>query len=207
MKTMKILCVLVFIGIVGAAGFLYSGIYPMGADVPHSGLTYWALETLRERSIAVRARDISVPTLDQPELLLTGGADYNEMCASCHLKPGKSSSEISQGLYPQPPNLAKNADEHGHDHGDAANEDASDAARQFWIIKHGIKASGMAAFGATHDDDRIWAMVAFLQKLPTLSPAQYQVLTARTEGAMEHGHDDASKAPEAEEHVPGSHPH
>ena len=47
------------------------------------------------------------------------------------------------------------------------------------MIKHGIMASGMAAFGPTHDDDRIWAMVAFLQKLPEPTPAQYQIITTR----------------------------
>ena len=51
----------------------------------------------------------------------------------------------------------------------------------FWIVKHGIKASGMPSWGPTHDDQRIWAMVAFLQKLPQLTPEQYQILTARDE--------------------------
>ncbi|HJU38766.1 MAG TPA: nuclear transport factor 2 family protein, partial [Tahibacter sp.] len=49
-------------------------------------------------------------------------------------------------------------------------------------IKHGIKASGMPAWGPTHDDARIWAMVAFLEKLPTLSQDEYQILTARDDG-------------------------
>ena len=50
--------------------------------------------------------------------------------------------------------------------------------RIFGVIKHGIKASGMPAWGKTHDDQRIWAMVAFIKQLPTLTPNQYQVLTA-----------------------------
>jgi mono/diheme cytochrome c family protein len=86
---------------------------------------------------------------------------------------------MSKGLYPAPPNLSKQEDEHGHDHADG--DPAQSAQRQFWIIKHGIKASGMPAWGATHDDQRIWAMVAFLQKLPELNPEQYQIITARGE--------------------------
>jgi mono/diheme cytochrome c family protein len=35
------------------------------------------------------------------------------------------------------------------------------ARRQFWIIKHGVKASGMPGWGPAHDDQRIWAMAAF----------------------------------------------
>lgn len=190
MKTVKVLLLLAALGVLAGLGVLYSGWYPMGADVPHNRLTYWALETLRERSIARSIREIEVPPLDDANLLLAGGADYNEMCTQCHLKPGKKDSEFTLGLYPQPPNLAISAEAHHHGdggegsgHGDAK----ASAARQFWIIKHGIKASGMAAFGATHDDERIWAMVAFLQKLPTLTPVQYQILTARTPGTEGHG--------------------
>ena len=191
MKTLKILLAAGLLAGLGGLGFLYSGLYPMGADVPHNALTYWALETLRERYIARAIRDLEVPPLDDPQMLLAGGADYNDMCSGCHLKPGKTGSDISQGLYPQPPNLAMSAEAHHHaeggdggGHGDMK----TSAARQFWIIKHGIKASGMAAFGPTHEDERIWAMVAFLQKLPTLNAVQYQILTARMPG--ESGHDE-----------------
>lgn len=202
MKNMKTLVMLGVVAGLGGLGFLYSGVYNMGADDPHYRPVYWALETLRERSIAVRSRNIEVPPLDNPDMLLAGGADYNDMCAGCHLKPGKTSSEMS-GLYPQPPNLSMGADGHaGHEGGHGTV--STSAARQFWIIKHGIKASGMAAFGPTHDDARIWAMVAFLQKLPTLDATQYQILTARAEGemggmeGMDHGGGDTPAAAPAE---------
>lgn len=186
MKTLKTLIVLSAVVGIGGFGFLYSGIYDIGADDHHFKPMYWALETLRENSIAARASKLDVPPLDEPSMILAGGADYNEMCSGCHMKPGKKQSEISAGLYPQPPNLTMGAETHGHGDADSdAHGDAkASAARQFWIIKHGIKASGMAAFGATHDDARIWAMVAFIQKLPTLDATQYQILTAGEEGDM-----------------------
>jgi hypothetical protein len=87
--------------------FIYSGMYPMGAEVPHNKLGYWLLETLRERSIEAASKDIRVPPLDDPELLLAGGADYNDMSASCHLKPDKTQSDMSLGLYSAPANLSK----------------------------------------------------------------------------------------------------
>lgn len=184
MKVLKVLLLLALLGVAGAAAYIYLGLYPIGADVPHTRPVYWLLETARERSIAARIGDIEVPPLDDPQMLLAGGADYNDMCAGCHLKPDKTESDLGIGLYPKPPNLALAAEGHGdgHTHGDAR----VSAARQFWIIKHGIKASAMPAWGPTHDDERIWAMVAFLQKLPTLTPAQYQILTARGNSGMEH---------------------
>ena len=174
MKTIKILLYLGLAGLVGASLFIYSGLFPIGADTPHSAPVYWVLEQARERSIERASTDIEVPSLEDPSLLLSGGADYNDMCSSCHLKPGQTESDMSLGLYPSPPNLAIKHNEHEH-------SDDADAVkrRQFWIIKHGIKASGMPAWGITHDDERIWAMVAFMEKLPDLTPEQYQIITAR----------------------------
>ena len=156
----------------GVAGWLYSGAYPIGADVPHNSLTYDVLELIRERSIQRAARDvIVVDDLKNPDRLLLGASDYNEMCAQCHLKPGKTDSDFSLGLYPVPPNLTKSASD---------NDDHENALkRRFWVIKHGIKASGMPAWKYHHSDDRIWNMVAFIERLPSLSPEQYQILTAR----------------------------
>jgi mono/diheme cytochrome c family protein len=164
-----VLLALLLLGI-GTVAFIYSGFYNIAADDPHSRLVYSAVETLRDRSIAVRARPIAVPSLDDSDLLLSGGPDYAEMCAGCHLQPGVSTSEFRDALYPQPPNLSQPS--------------AKTPAEKFWVIKHGIKMSAMPAWGATHTDERIWAMVAFLQRLPELTPAQYQILTARTPGDM-----------------------
>ncbi len=176
----KTLLFAAIIGLLAGGIFIYSGAYPIGADVPHNKLTYWLLETLRERSVARASRYVDVPeNLDTPERLLAGGADYNDMCSGCHLKPGKTESDFSQGLYPSPPNLALSHDSHGHDHGDAAEPGEDALKRQFWIIKHGIKASGMPAWGPTHSDERIWNMVAFLQRLPELTENQYQILSSR----------------------------
>lgn len=185
----KSLVITAVIVLVGGGLFLYSGLYPMGADVPHNRLTYWLLETLRERSVARAASDIKVPgDLNAPERLLAGGADYNDMCAGCHLKPGKTQSDFTLGLYPAPPNLTLAGDKHGHEHADNTENDDEAIKRQFWIIKHGIKASGMPAWGPGHDDERIWNMVAFLQRLPRLTAEQYQILTARSNSSVEHGH-------------------
>ena len=182
MKIFKILLVAGLLSLSAAVGFMYSGLYPMGANTPHTKFVYWTLETLRERSIARAAADIEVPDLSIPSLLLAGGSDYNEMCATCHLKPGRSQSDMSIGLYPAPPNLSAHLESDSHEHGDV--EVA--ARRQFWIIKNGIKASGMPAWEAGHDDERIWAMVAFLQKLPALSEIEYQILTARDDTQSAH---------------------
>jgi hypothetical protein len=52
----------------------------------------------------------------------------------------------------------------------------------FWIIKHGGKMTGMASFGATHDDDEVWSIVAFIEKLTGMSAEQYRQLKPESFG-------------------------
>lgn len=148
----------------GAGAFVYSGIYNIGADDHHSKPVSAVLQALRDRSIRLRSEDIAVPDLEDPQLILKGAGQYAAMCTGCHLKPGMKDSEIRPGLYPQPPNLS---------------QVHVDPRAAFWVIKHGIKMSAMPAWGASHDDPTIWSMVAFLQKLPDMTPAQYQDIVAR----------------------------
>lgn len=145
-------------------GFAWSGLYNIGADVPHSPLTYRFLTMVREHSVQRHAEAISVPNLQDPSLILKGAGQYAAMCTGCHLAPGMHDSEIRAGLYPQPPDLSQTH---------------VDPREAFWVIKHGIKMSAMPAWGATHDDMTIWSMVAFLQKLPTMTPVQYKEIVAK----------------------------
>jgi cytochrome c553 len=52
----------------------------------------------------------------------------------------------------------------------------------FWIVKNGIKYTGMPSWVALERDDEVWAVVAFLKKLPGLDVAQYRALAL---GAVE----------------------
>jgi mono/diheme cytochrome c family protein len=49
--------------------------------------------------------------------------------------------------------------------------------RAFWIIKHGIKMSAMPAWGKTLDDTAIWELVAFVRKMPEMTPETYAELS------------------------------
>ncbi|HEX7732678.1 MAG TPA: cytochrome c [Rhodanobacter sp.] len=150
--------------VAGAVAYAWSGLYDIGADAPHWKPTYALLETLRDRSIRARARNLVAPDLEDPQLILKGAGQYAAMCAGCHLAPGVRDSEIRAGLYPRPPNLSRQR---------------VDPAAAFWVVKHGIKMSAMPAWGGSHDDATVWSMVAFLRKLPGMTPAQYRAIVAR----------------------------
>lgn len=173
MKTVIWIVLMLFVTGAVALGWAYSGQYNVAADAPHWDVTTRVLATIRERSIAVRAADLTVPNLADPALIALGAEHYAAMCTGCHLAPGTGDNEMRQGLYPKPPNLTEPRDR--------------SPAQSFWIIKHGLKMSGMPAWGVSHDDESLWGLVAFLQQLPELDAAGYAALTAAP-GAEQHEH-------------------
>jgi len=181
---------------VGAGLFIWSGMYNIGADEPHWMPTMMAINSLRERSIASRMAHVQVPDLNDQKTIAAGAEDYSGMCTGCHLAPGVTNTEIRPGLYPMPPDLTRLG--------------SNDPKRTFWIIKHGIKMSAMPAWGKTHTDQQIWSMVAFIRKLPGMTPEQYAALggkpPAEDEDHMHAGMDDMPGmemgAPHV--HVPGT---
>jgi mono/diheme cytochrome c family protein len=152
---------------ISGAAFIGSGIYNIGADDHHTKITLTIIEQLRERSIAVRSNSIEAHYAEDPAHIAAGAKHYSALCVGCHLAPGVTQSEIRRGLYPHPPNLAQ--------------EEPQQAQRAFWIIKHGIKMSAMPAWAKTLDDAAIWDTVAFIGKMPDMTPETYQQL------AQEHG--------------------
>lgn len=146
-----------------AAVVIYAGVYNIGADVRHTKVVYWIITQLRDRSIAVRAQDLSPPAdLMSQERITAGAGLYASNCTGCHLSPDMDGTAISQGLYPTPPQFAGKLDH--------------SASQEFWMIKHGVKLTAMPAWGRTHSDDQMWDMVAFVRTLPSLSPEQYQAV-------------------------------
>jgi mono/diheme cytochrome c family protein len=171
--------------------FIESGAYNFAADAPHTPLVFALLERMRERSITSRASALKVPVLDDQRRIVHGAGNYNAMCVQCHRSPGVGASELSKGLYPSPPNLSMAS---------------VDPTHAFWAIKHGIKGSGMPAWGSDMNDDDIWNMTAFLQVLPKLDQAHYQRLVAQS-GGHSHGGVEAHASGDADVHQAGEDDH
>ena len=171
MRIVASLFIAVPVALVGAGASIYAGIYDVTATEPHWPATTWLLETARTRSIKVHAAGIQMPAkLDDPAKVLMGIEHYAAHCAVCHGAPGVPKGEIGQGLYPQPPDLAKIAPLYT-------------PAELFWIVKHGIKMTGMPAW-SDHSEEELWATVAFVKKLPGMSAQEYGELV---KASMAHG--------------------
>jgi mono/diheme cytochrome c family protein len=163
-------------------GIAYSGAINAAATHEHYGGVEWILETTRENSIADRAVPLAqadAPDLDDPSLREAGLRHFHETCATCHGAPGVEPAEFARGLNPDPPNLAHERHDPGHN---------------FWIVQHGLRMTGMPAFGPTHPERDLWAIVAFLDELPDLGPEEYQRRVQRAglsgsgDDRHEHGH-------------------
>jgi mono/diheme cytochrome c family protein len=165
---MKVIVAIVIIVIVGGLlglGVISSGLPDISAANEHNKLTLWVLNETMERSVKRHAKDITAPSLNDQVMIQKGFGHYDAMCATCHGAPGVSRSEIGRGLYPRPPSLAAVLDEWTPE-------------QLFWITKNGVKLTGMPAFGKTHTDDELWAIIAFVEKLPDIEPDDYLAMRA-----------------------------
>jgi len=155
---------------IGCAIFFLGGYYNVAGTAEDPAAVTWALTKVRIASVNRHATGNPPSAFDDSATVQTGAKAFaSNGCANCHGAPGVQWLKYSEGLHPDPPDLKKIA-------GDLS------PAQVFWIIKNGINMTGMPSFelaGAT--DDEIWAIAAFVKKLPTVSDADYKNWTASVE--------------------------
>lgn len=149
---------------------VYTGAYNVAATDPHADIVRWTFDTTMKRSVSDRAAHFTPPEQTSEQQLREAARIYAETCAHCHGGPGKEHEHWAGNMRPQPPKLT-----------DAAAH--WEAREVFWIVKNGIKMTGMPAFSPEHDDQTIWAIAAFVKDLPGMTPEDYE---AATRGARSH---------------------
>lgn len=157
--------------ILGGVGVLIAaiGIIPVKASAGHLAITRAILQFAKQRSVATHSAGISPPRLDDPVLVMKGAGHYDIGCRSCHGSPKLMHPKIAQHMLPAPPYLPETV----------RNWQSQEL---FYMVKHGIKFTGMPAWPAQQRDDEIWAMVAFLRTFPNLDAEEYQQLVHGTQG-------------------------
>jgi cytochrome c553 len=152
-----------FAGMV-AAVVVVSGVVPVRASSGHWPITTWLLDFTKVRSVHTYSLGIEAPPLDDPALVVRGARHYDLACAPCHGSPGTGVPPVMQAMTPAPPELR------------GRNLTRWTPEQLFSIVKHGIKFTGMPAWPVQQRDDEIWAVVAFLRRLPQMDRAEYQRL-------------------------------
>ena len=152
------------LGVLAVLAVIYSGVFNVAATVNDAAPLRWMLVTTREASIKRHARDIQSPSLGDAEQVERGFRLYREMCVMCHTPVGRPPTPMAIGLNPQAPSFTEN--------------DMS-AAELFWATKHGIRFTGMSAWGPSRSDQELWDMIAFVMTLPKMSSADYDAMDRR----------------------------
>ena len=163
---------LAFIGVVAiliaaAAGvFFLGGFFNIAATEHDPDIVNRVLIQTRMASIARHSRDIKEPQLAANDHQAGARAYNTRGCVNCHGAPGTEWAKWSEGLNPDPPDLKEIVPKR-------------EARELFFVVKNGIKMTGMPSFGASGmADDEAWKVVAFLKKLPTVTEAEYKAWTA-----------------------------
>lgn len=153
--------VLVVVGVLGGL-IAASGIVPIKASSRHWLVTVWLLEFSKRRSVSTHTLGVSVPELTDQDAF-KAAAHYEIACRACHGSPGSPQPTIAFHMTPRPPNLAESVPKY-------------DPEELFYIVKHGIKFTGMPAWPTQLRDDEVWAMTAFLRRYPDLDQPLYEQL-------------------------------
>jgi len=174
MRILTAVALLLVVAVAAVAGVVYGGLIDVAATASDPEPLRWLLETTRERSISRRAEGIRVPDLSGERLVAAGASGFDDMCAGCHGAPGHDPFVAAGDMSPPPPRL------------DRREASALAPAERFRVIKHGIRMTGMPAWGRTHSDEAIWNLVAFLGRLPGMDVDTYRQLA----GSGGHHHEE-----------------
>ena len=169
------------LGLVGAAVFIWAGFYDVGATRQHLQPVFSVLTVAMHRSVRLHARNIEPPPLEDEAMVRRGATCFQDKCAQCHGAPGVAQDDIGKSMQPLPGPLV-DATQTFH------------PRELYWITRHGIRLSGMPAWEFRLTDGEIWDVVAFLQRLPQLSPQAYAEMTQRQAATDSCGR-DANAAP------------
>jgi cytochrome c553 len=144
-------------------GVAVSGVVQLRASMGHWTWVSAILHFGMRRSVATWSSGIEVPPLDDPSLLVAGAASYHGGCAPCHGLPGSRRPAFGDAMTPSPPELRDKVS-------------SWDDEDLFYIVKHGVKFTGMPGWPDLSRDDEVWAAVVFLRALPNTDRARYEQL-------------------------------
>lgn len=145
------------------AGFaaVWFGYVPARADSPKvTPLERWAARTSLNATIAREMPRPPYPFQPSDANVVAGAKLYMQNCAVCHGSGVGEESNAAKSMYVEPPQFAK----HGVD------DDPEGA--NYWKIEHGIRFTGMPAYGGLLTEEQIWQIAAFVTRPVKDLPAE-----------------------------------
>ncbi len=127
--------------------------------LPEPGRTEAFLATKAKHYLVRRSSRVGIPRApaDRQSAIKVGDRLFGTECASCHGPSGHSPTDAGGWMYPRAADLTS------HDARSYSDQEL------FWIIKNGIRLSGMPAFGRAESDEHIWDLVLYVRMLPEIN--------------------------------------
>jgi len=151
----------------------------------HNPIRGLALDTAIRNHVKGAADNLTAPGEITPAMISAGASKYKAMCEHCYGGIDVSRAEWAKTMRPIPPALAHAAQ-------------GWSIEEVHWLVQHGVKMSGMPAFGPTHDEATIWSIAAFVKAMPEISATQYAGYSA-AQGSADAGHSHATGTPAHED--------
>jgi mono/diheme cytochrome c family protein len=146
-----------FVLTLGTFLYLRMGLLDVRSDIPVPALTARFLYSGIHSSVRRTAPKLQNPLPQSDETLIAGGKLYLNDCVGCHGEPGKPPSDFGATFYPPAPQFPRVGTKYSE-------------AEVFWVAKHGIRRTGMAAQGSSYIDPKLWSLAAFISRFPNLPP-------------------------------------
>jgi cytochrome c553 len=164
----------------------WSGLYSVAASKGHWLVIDRFLRFGMMNSVETHAPDVEPPPLDDADLIRLGAAHYYAGCAYCHGAPGLAMTPVAQHMLPAPPDLTSHVS-------------LWTDQELFWLVKHGLKYTGMPGWPVQDRDDEVWAVVAFLRQMPDMTQQTYRDLALAEVEAEPQGGEEIARgnAPDA----------
>ena len=182
---------LVLIAIIAASAFL-RGAHGFSAREQPSGVERWVARRVRALAAPAGAIEQANPVSSAPEVLAEARAHWADHCAACHSNDGSGDTEMAKHMYPPAPDMRQDETQHKTD------------GELFYIIKNGVRLTGMPAWGGSdHDDQDSWKLVHFIRHLPQLTSQEVEEMKKLNPKSP----DELKEEQEEEEFLNGGNPH
>jgi len=134
------------------------GLIDTSAELQPGKLEEYVASAALEASVKRSAGSLSNPLPVNDANLLEGMTLYVMNCTGCHGTLDRSPSILGRSFYPPAPDLIVNPLDDPEWY-------------TYYVIKHGVRWTGMPAWSKRLKDEEIWKLTAFLSRIDKLPPA------------------------------------
>jgi thiosulfate dehydrogenase len=153
---------------IGCMAYFALGFWQIRANAKPSALETAVLRSAVRASVRRSAARVSRPQAANDEDIVAGGKLYVLGCQGCHGDLGGPFQE-NLDLYPAPPELPHMGTKYSE-------------PELYWIVKHGVRMTGMSAYGPFYSEKELWSLAAFLRRIDKLPPGMLEKIRPKKAG-------------------------